>query len=279
MEKEELIVYLAAAKEAMSTVMITEELLDPWTLFTDRSSCIDGSGAGLILTSLEGTKFTYALRFEFDATNNEAEYEALIAGIRIAKQMGIKNLQTHVDSCIVVNQVNGSYIAKEPGMIQYLGKVKTLANSFKKFSIKQVPRSKSQKADTLSKIASTSFAHLTKQVLVEVLEEKSINKEEVLTVIEEEGNTWMTPIYEYLREETLPAKKKNVRAVRLKSRRYAIVNGVLYYKSFLEPWLRCVRPLQAKYVMREIHEGSCSMHAGQRSGLRINTFSLSSLAR
>ncbi|GKB82096.1 reverse transcriptase domain-containing protein [Tanacetum coccineum] len=69
-----------------------EELSDPWILFIDGSSCIDGSGAGLILTNLEGMEFTYALRFRFDATNNEAEYEALIAGLRMAEQMGVKNL-------------------------------------------------------------------------------------------------------------------------------------------------------------------------------------------
>ncbi|GJT20075.1 reverse transcriptase domain-containing protein [Tanacetum coccineum] len=67
-----------------------EELPDPWTLFMDGSSCVDGSGASLILTNPEGAEFTYALRFWFDATNNEAEYEALIAGLRIAEQMGVK---------------------------------------------------------------------------------------------------------------------------------------------------------------------------------------------
>ncbi|GJR80286.1 reverse transcriptase domain-containing protein [Tanacetum coccineum] len=61
-----------------------EEILEPWTLFTDGSSCIDGSGVGLILTNPEGVEFTYAMRFTFEATNNEAEYEALIAGLRIA---------------------------------------------------------------------------------------------------------------------------------------------------------------------------------------------------
>ncbi|GJT58056.1 reverse transcriptase domain-containing protein [Tanacetum coccineum] len=71
--------------------------------------------------------------------------------------MGVKNLQAHVDSRLVANQVNGSYVAKEPGMIQYLNKVKTLARSFREFSIKQVPRSENKKADALSKIASTSF--------------------------------------------------------------------------------------------------------------------------
>ncbi|GJS74440.1 reverse transcriptase domain-containing protein [Tanacetum coccineum] len=61
-----------------------KELSDPWILFTDGSSCINGSGAGPILTSPEGMEFTYALRFRFDVTNSKDEYEALIAGLRIA---------------------------------------------------------------------------------------------------------------------------------------------------------------------------------------------------
>ncbi|GJQ98556.1 reverse transcriptase domain-containing protein [Tanacetum coccineum] len=150
-------------------------------------------------------------------------------------------------------------------MVQYLNKVKTLAKSFKEFSIKQIPRSENKKADALSKIASTSFAHLNKQVLVEELKEKSINEKEILDVVEEEGNTWMTPICEYLTKEILPEDTKKARAVRRKAVRYAMINGTLYKKSFLGPWLRCVGPLQANYVLREIHEGSCSMHSGPRS--------------
>ncbi|GJT29073.1 reverse transcriptase domain-containing protein [Tanacetum coccineum] len=64
---------------------VEEELLEPWTLFTDGSSCANGFGAGLILTNVEGAEFTYTLRFRFEVTNNEAEYEASIAGLRIAK--------------------------------------------------------------------------------------------------------------------------------------------------------------------------------------------------
>ncbi|GKD95322.1 reverse transcriptase domain-containing protein [Tanacetum coccineum] len=150
-------------------------------------------------------------------------------------------------------------------MIQYLEKVKTLSSSFKKFSIKQVPRSENKKADALGKITSTSFAHLTKQVLVEELNEKSINEAKVLAVVDEEGDTWMTPIYNYLMKETLLAKKEKARAIRRKSRRYAVINGVLYKKSYFGPWLRRMGPLQADYVLREIHEGSYSMHAGTRS--------------
>ena len=103
-----------------------KELQEPWVLFTDGSSCVDGSGAGLILTNPEGMEFTYALRFEFTATNNEAEYEALIAGLRIAARMGVRNLEANVDSHLVANQVSGEYEAKEDNMIQYLEKTKSL---------------------------------------------------------------------------------------------------------------------------------------------------------
>nr|GFB75675.1 reverse transcriptase domain-containing protein [Tanacetum cinerariifolium] len=86
-------------------------------------------------------------------------------------------------------------------MIKYLDIAKGLVGGFKTFSISQVPRSKNKKADALSKIASTSFAHLSKQVLVEVLETKSITGKEVTAVIEEEGPTWMTELVNYLKED------------------------------------------------------------------------------
>ncbi|GJZ10875.1 reverse transcriptase domain-containing protein [Tanacetum coccineum] len=188
-----------------------EELPDPWILFTDGSSCIVGSGAGLILTNPEGMEFTYALRFWFDATNNEAEYEALNAGLKIAEQIGVENLQANVDSRLVANQVNETYVAKETDMIRYLEKVKTLTSSFKAFLIKQVPRNENKKPDALSKITSTSFAHLSKQVLVEELKKKSISAAEVLAIVEEEGDTWMTPIFKYLTDGTLPVEGKKTR--------------------------------------------------------------------
>ncbi|GJS88455.1 reverse transcriptase domain-containing protein [Tanacetum coccineum] len=241
------------------------KLQDPWILFTDRSSCVDGSGAGLILTNPEGMEFTYALRFEFSATNNEAEYEALIAGLRIAARMGVRNLEANVDSRLVANHVLGEYVAKEDNMIQYLDKTKSLIQSFDRFTIRQVPRGDNKKADALSKIASTSFAHLSKQVLVEILKNKSIAEMEISTVIEEQDPTWMTPIIEFISKGTLPLEQKEARRIRRTAQRFELRNGILYRRSFLQPWLRCVGPIQADYVLREIHAGSCSMHSGPRS--------------
>ncbi|GJR53206.1 reverse transcriptase domain-containing protein [Tanacetum coccineum] len=136
-----------------------EEIPKPWILFTDGSSCLEGSGARLILINPEGVEFAYALRFEFDASNNEAEYEALMAGLRIAEQMGVQNLTAKVDSRLVANQINRTYVAKEQSMIQYLEKAKALINDFRNFSIEQVPRSVNKKADALNKIASNKFTH------------------------------------------------------------------------------------------------------------------------
>ncbi|GKB58018.1 reverse transcriptase domain-containing protein [Tanacetum coccineum] len=211
-EHEELIIYLAAAKEAISVVLMTDRegkqipvyfvsrvLRGPEVNYTPMEKLVLALlGASkwlkryfqaytismhgrswsryLILTNPEGAEFTYAMRFRFEATNNEAEYEALIVGLRIAEQMGLKNLQAHVDSRLVANQI---------------------------------PRSENKKADALSKIASTSFAHLSKQVLVEELKEKSINEKEILDVVEEEGNTWMTPICEYLAKESSEDKRRH----------------------------------------------------------------------
>ncbi|GJU91484.1 reverse transcriptase domain-containing protein [Tanacetum coccineum] len=199
------------------------------------------------------------------ATNNEAEYEALIAGLRIAARMGVRNLEANVDSRLVANHVLGEYVAKEDNMIQYLDKKPSHIQGFDRFTIRQVPRGDNKKADALSKIASTSFAHLSKQVLVEILKNKSIAEMEISTVIEEQDPTWMTPIIEFISKGTLPHEQKDARRIRRTAQRFELRNGVLYRRSFLQPWLRCVGPIQADYVLREIHAGSCSMHSGPRS--------------
>ncbi|XP_071740189.1 uncharacterized protein [Rutidosis leptorrhynchoides] len=179
-----------------------------WKLFTDRASSSDGSGAGLMLIKPEGQEFTYALCFEFNTTNNEAEYEALLAGLRIAKEMKIKHLQAFVDSQLIANQVLGIFEARQPTIQLYMSKVRELVESFKSFTIKHVRRSQNKKADALSKLAFITFAHLAKEVLVEVLEKRSIEAQEVHDLITEEENTWMKPIREYLELGILPEDKK-----------------------------------------------------------------------
>ncbi|KAK3042747.1 hypothetical protein RJ639_000805 [Escallonia herrerae] len=102
------------------------------------STC--NSGAGLILISPEKFFIEYALRFDFQASNDEAKYEVLLTRIRQAHALKVVSLSVYSDSQLVVNHVLGEYEAKDDRLIQYLQLVKTLASKFKNFTICQISR-------------------------------------------------------------------------------------------------------------------------------------------
>ncbi|GJV05186.1 reverse transcriptase domain-containing protein [Tanacetum coccineum] len=209
-----------------------------WTLFTDGASSLKGSGAGLVLTGPNGIEYTYALRLTFPSTNNEAKYEALLAGLRIARQMNISNIEAKVDSKLVASQINGSYEASKDNMIKYLAKEKEYASRFKSFPIENIPRNMNQKEDVLSRLASVAFNYLTKEVLVEVLNKRSTESHEVHTIVEEEGDNWMTPIIQCLKEGIWPKDKNKARCLRAKISQYTVESRVLFKKGYLVPMLR-----------------------------------------
>ncbi|GKE55582.1 reverse transcriptase domain-containing protein, partial [Tanacetum coccineum] len=91
-----------------------------------------------------------------------------------------------VDSKLVSCQMNDEFVASSEGMAKYLAKAKEHAALFKIFLIGNIPRNHIQKADVLSKLASVAFNHLTKEILVEVLNTKSMDIQEVNTIVEEE---------------------------------------------------------------------------------------------
>ncbi|XP_076957171.1 uncharacterized protein LOC143632571 [Bidens hawaiensis] len=128
-----------------------------WKLFTDGESNDEGAGTGLRITNPEGQDFTYAIRLEFKSTNNEVEYEALLAGLRIAKKPGARHLEAHVDSMLVANQIEGSYDAKDEKMASYLTQAKALMAAFITCKVKHIKRSENKQADSLSKLASVGF--------------------------------------------------------------------------------------------------------------------------
>ena len=101
-----------------------------WFLHVDGSSTSRGSGAGLVLKGRHGTNISYALKFGFEVSNNEAEYEALVAGLKLAKDIGVEKIEVYSDSMLVVQQLKGEYEAKDEGMISYLQEVRSLVNEF-----------------------------------------------------------------------------------------------------------------------------------------------------
>ncbi|XP_074361550.1 uncharacterized protein LOC141701822 [Apium graveolens] len=122
----------------------------PWMLYTDGASNVNGIGLGLVLKSLQGDMVAQSICCNFKAINNEAEYETLIMGLIIAKDMKIKNIDVNCDSLLIVNRVKGSYESKDPKMVAYLDITKGLTNHFDNFSIQQVLREKNVQADALA---------------------------------------------------------------------------------------------------------------------------------
>ncbi|KAL0409537.1 UNVERIFIED_CONTAM: Ribonuclease HI [Sesamum radiatum] len=95
----------------------------------------------------------FAIKFDFKASNNKVEYEALVLGMRMAKDAGAWHLLAYSDSQLIVNQVNGEYKAKEESMIQYLQKIEELKTKSKSFQLQKIPRGENVKADSLCKLA------------------------------------------------------------------------------------------------------------------------------
>ena len=98
---------------------------DSWTLSFDGSSINERSGAGLILKSPDGFQIKQAITFKFAATNNQAEYEAILDGLRLARSLKVQKISIYSDSQIVVKQTSGEYIAKDPKLAQYQALVKS----------------------------------------------------------------------------------------------------------------------------------------------------------
>ncbi|XP_071739240.1 uncharacterized protein [Rutidosis leptorrhynchoides] len=153
------------------TTVTRRETDDFWELYTDGASSEDGPGIGLLLVSPNGEEITYAIRLKFAASNNEAEYEALIAGLRLAKSIDVRQLTAYVDSQLVPIQLNDSFEARDTSMQKYLELTKALTNTFAAFEIKQIPHNHNKKADALSNLASLLYDHFTKKLWLKYCKE------------------------------------------------------------------------------------------------------------
>ncbi|KAJ0867047.1 putative integrase, catalytic core, ribonuclease H domain, ribonuclease H-like superfamily [Helianthus annuus] len=148
-------------------------------------------------------------------------------------------------------------------MILYLEQALQLTSKFASFNIRHINRSENKSADALSKLASTSFQHLAKEIRIEILQNPSVPLRQ-FNVIQYGTTSWMTPIIAYLQSGVTPKSKSEARKLQHKACHYQMGDGILYRKSYLGPLLRCVNPQDATYLIRGIHEGICGIHAGPR---------------
>ena len=202
------------------------------------------------------------VRLDFPATNNESEYEALIAGLDLAKAAGAARVVIYCDYQVITNQVNGDYECKGERMKKYLDQVKARIDDLEA-KIIQIPRGENERADRLTRAASAERMVIPGNVLSFVQLSPLIDPSNVQEICSD--SSWTAPLVSYLRDGVLPDGKEAARKLKVQAARFVLIKDVLYKRGFSRPYLRCLGTEEADYVMREVHEGICGNHSGSRS--------------
>ncbi|XP_023915070.1 uncharacterized protein LOC112026614 [Quercus suber] len=143
---------------------------------TDGLSAQKRGGVGVVITTPDGEVLRYGVQLKFLATNNEAEYEGILIGLRLGKELGARNLLVQNDSKLVIGQIKGEYEAKEERMKKYLKLTKHLTKEFEKVEFIQIPRSQNRAADEVSKIASSEETESKTDLMIEIQKNPSIEE-------------------------------------------------------------------------------------------------------
>uniref|UniRef100_A0A2N9GD42 RNA-directed DNA polymerase n=1 Tax=Fagus sylvatica TaxID=28930 RepID=A0A2N9GD42_FAGSY len=200
-----------------------------WTLRFDGSSTATSAGAGIVLYKDDGEAVTKSFKFDFPCSNNAAEYEAYLAGLGIAYEMGIKHLRVIGDSNLVVCQARGEFSLKEPSLAPYRALAQKFEARFSTFEIEHAQRSENRYADALATLGS--------QIAFE-------GEEMDITIYKK-----AEPITESLRKEfeELSQDQEDWRAP-IKAKLIRLPGGVL---------ARCISLEEAKERLPKIHETTC----------------------
>jgi ribonuclease HI len=243
------------------------DLSSVWTNF-DRSKRVQGAAAGVVLISPQGDKLKYVLRMSFPQTsNNEAEYEALLHGLKMAKACGATRLKIFGDSNLVVQQVMNHCDAVSDNMTTYQNLYYYLEGTFDGCEVSHISRSSNEEADNLANIGSQCLP-IPPGVFWEEIVERSIKgsktsslgepskhvtaglgasktgtesaaEPEEVMMIEE---TWMQPYLAYMMNKTLPEDTVEARRIIRRSNAFVVLLGKLYKKSITGVLQRCVTP-------------------------------------
>jgi ribonuclease HI len=138
---------------------------EAWTVFCDGSWGTFGAGAAAVLVAPSKVKTCYAIKLDFSCTNNIAEYEALLLGLRKLKTMGIRRAILKTDSQVISGHVDKCSKARDPKLEKYLDDVRRLEASFEGFSVNNIPRGENEHANLLAKSAAMGSLCLRKYFL------------------------------------------------------------------------------------------------------------------
>jgi ribonuclease HI len=238
---------------------------EAWTIFCDGSWGTFDAGASAVLISSSKIKTCYAARLNFSCTNNIAEYEAVLLGLRKLKAMGIRRAILKSDSQVISGHVDKNNKARDPKLKKYLDAVRRMEASFEGFSVKNILRGENEHADFLAKSAaqglplpSEVFFEIIKAPLVELVERA------VLTISPVHSEDWRTEIVSFLQGNCISDDKVYNKRMEARTRPYVIIEGELYKHGVCSPLLKCLSRAKGQELMKEIHVGLCGAHIGSR---------------
>ncbi|XP_048615716.1 uncharacterized protein LOC125588423 [Brassica napus] len=248
-----------------------------WTLHVDGSSTNKGVSARVQLQSPTGELIRQSFSFGFPASNNEAEYESLIAGLRLAKAVKAKHLSAYCDSQLVASQFSNDYDAHNDRMDAYLKIVQGLAAKFEFFELVKVPRGENVCVDALAALGSKLRDQVKRTIPIHRIEKPSIDISMDQTIIiapVTETDTldtdgfcpdWRTEFIDYLSKGELPTEKWAARRLKTCSVHYVVLDDELHRWTASKVLLKCIHGDETVRVMAETHEGAGGNHSGGRA--------------
>ena len=187
---------------------------------------------GLLLQSPTDEQLEQVIRLGFTASNNEAEYEAILSGLDLALALSISKLRIYSDSQLVVRHLQEEYGAKDKHMTRYLTKVRDTLHRLGEWTIEKIPRADNIRADTLAGIVVSLPIKETILLPIYVQTSPFITKAPTCNTIEEsqeESQEWTRVIAEYLRTDTLPDEPKQAHKIWVQTTRFTLI-GECFYK-------------------------------------------------
>jgi ribonuclease HI len=256
----------------------------------------------VVLIDPNGDQVKYMVHLEFKATNNMAEYEALIFGLSVALSLGIRQLLVKGDSQLIIKQVRGECSCNEPRLAAYLLHVRKLEKDFTALELQLVPQTDNSATDELSVRAST-WAPMPEGVF----ERRLLRPTAQPTELDEGGETstsklavsvvyhlqnppktvcatagpanlvapqpvsqsgpdaWIFEIRYYLKENILPEDHVSAEHIVRLAKRYTMVEGDLYRRGANGILMRCISQEEGRELLAEIHRGECGSYSTSRT--------------
>jgi ribonuclease HI/transposase InsO family protein len=272
----------------LPTAPIQPEL---WTMYFDGSLMKTGAGAGLLFISPLGKHVRYVLCLHFPASNNVAEYKALVNGLRIAIELGVRRLDAWGNSHLVIDQVMKNSHCHDQKMEAYCDEVRRLEDKFHGLELNHVARRYNETVDELAKIASGRttvppdvFSRDIYQPSVKLDDapepDETLAQPEVPSATEGEAlriegerngvapnQNWQTPYLQYLLRGELPLDKAEARRLARRAKSFILLDDEkeLYHRSPSGILQRCISVAQGQELLQEIHSGACGHHAAPRT--------------